>query len=390
MSANGGKDLNKVSLIVSDLAGGGVIRAFLLAQAIEKLNYAVEIVGFLSNGEIYALPNYPLIVKSIRNQHYPGFLKSAWQLIRQIEGDILYALKPKPSSFGVAWLKKVIRQNPLLLDMDDWEMSWHGGDDWRYRPSLKQFYRDTLKPGGQLRNPDHPLYVNWMEGVISQADAVTIDTHFLQQRFGGTYVPNGKDTDWFNPEDYDAEQSRELYGLADFHVLMFPGAPRPHKGVEDVLEALNQLGNPRLRLVIVGGSPYDNYDQTLIDRWGNWIIKLPRYSVQQMPSVLAAAHAVVVPQRDTLTARAQFPLKITDGMSMAKPVISTFVGDIPEILGGTGYLVDPGAPEQLAEKIQWLFFNIEEAQHQGKRARQRCVERYSIQAMASQLAAVLP
>ena len=39
-------------------------------------------------------------------------------------------------------------------------------------------------------------------------------------------------------------------------------------------------------------------------------------------------------------ARAQFPLKLTDGMAMAKPVLSTRVGDILEILSDTGYIVD--------------------------------------------------
>jgi glycosyltransferase involved in cell wall biosynthesis len=108
-----------------------------------------------------------------------------------------------------------------------------------------------------------------------------------------------------------------------------------------------------------------------------------------MPDVIAAAHIVVVPQRDTPETRAQFPLKLTDGMAMAKPVLSTRVGDIPEILGETGYLVDPESPEQLAEKIKFIFENIEEANKQGSKARERCVEKYSLEAMASTLAEII-
>jgi glycosyltransferase involved in cell wall biosynthesis len=108
-----------------------------------------------------------------------------------------------------------------------------------------------------------------------------------------------------------------------------------------------------------------------------------------MPEVVAAAHVVIVPQRDEMATRAQFPLKLTDGMAMAKPVLATRVGDIPKILGGTGYLVDPDSPQQIAEKIEWIFEHPEEANERGKRARERCVELYSIDAMSAILSEVI-
>lgn len=108
-----------------------------------------------------------------------------------------------------------------------------------------------------------------------------------------------------------------------------------------------------------------------------------------MPAVIAAADIVVVPQRDTPAAQAQFPLKLTDGMAMAKPILSTQVGDIPEILGDTGYLVDSDCFEQLATQIQWIFSHPQEAAIQGARARKRCVEHFSIDTMATLLSTVI-
>ena len=379
----------KVSLVVSDLSGGGAVRAFLLAQVLKKLNYQVEVVGFQFGQELYAAPPDGIAVQSVPGGNYPQVLKAASQLLKKIDGDIIYAVKPKPTSFGLSLLKKLQTRRPLLLDMDDWELSWHGGDDWNYRPSLKQLYRDLFKQNGQLRHPDHALYVKWTEQIVDRADAVTIDTQFLKNRFGGVYLPNGKDTDLFNPHSYDPKTVRKQYGLSEYKTLMFPGAPRPHKGVEDVLVALDQLNDPSLRLVIIGGSPYDNYDDTLIDRWGRWIIKLPKQPVEKMPEIVSAAHVVVVPQRDTLTAQAQFPLKLTDGMAMAKPILSTNVGDIPDILNHTGYLVAPNSPNQLADKIKWIFNNFEEASDRGLQARKRCVELYSVDAMAAILSSVI-
>jgi glycosyltransferase involved in cell wall biosynthesis len=373
----------KVSLVVSDFSGGGAIRAFLLARVLLKLNYQVEVVGFQFGKDLYAIPPRDIPIHPISGTKYPQILTVVPKLLEKMDGDILYAVKPKPTSFGLALLDQLRTRRPVFLDMDDWEMSWHGGDDWQYRPSLKQWYRDIFKSNGQLREPDHPLYVKWMEGWVSRADAITVDTAFLQRRFGGVYLPNGKDTELFDPQHYDPEICRSRYGLSDYRVLMFPGAPRPHKGVEDVLVALDLLNEPDLRLAIVGGSPYDDYDDRLMERWGRWIVKLPRRAVEAMPEMVAAAHLVVVPQRDTLAAIAQFPLKLTDGMAMAKPILSTRVGDIPDILADTGFLVDPNSPEQIAEKIQWIFANLEMANDRARQARHRCVEYYSIDAMAN-------
>lgn len=379
----------KISILVPDLSGAGVIRGYLLAQALKLLNCQVKIFGFLFGKELYALPAFDVEIVSAIGTNYPEFISRAQHLLEQVEGEIIYAIKPKPTSFGLSLLKKLPTRCRVILDIDDWELSWHGGDLWGYHPTPKQFARDIFKKDGGLRHPDHPLYLKWMESLICRADAITTHTQFLKQRFGGVYLPNGKDTSLFDPHQYDPETSRIRYSLAEYRVLMFPGAPRPHKGLEDLLTALDLLNDPEIRLAIVGGNPYDNYEDQLMEKWGRWIVKMPKYPIKIMPEVVAAAHAVVVPQRDTLTAVAQFPLKLTDGMAMAKPVLSTRVGDIPEILGETGFLVDPSSPEQLAQQIQWIFQNQMAASDRGLKARERCVEKYSLQAMASILSEVI-
>jgi glycosyltransferase involved in cell wall biosynthesis len=386
----------KVSILVSDLSsagagrwGGGGVRSFLLAQALQKLEYQVEILGFVFGSEPAVIPQSEIPVSYVVGYNYPQFLGSASQLLKKLDGDIIYAMRPKPTTFGLSLLKKLKTHKPVILDIDDWELSWHGGEKWQYRPSLKQFARDIFKADGALRYPDHPLYLKWVEGMGQNANAITIHTQFLKERFGGVYLPNGKDTNLFNPDRYNPEESRARYGLSGYKILMFPGAPRPYKGVEDVLMALDILNEPDLRLVIVGGSPYDDYDIQLMEKWGRWIIKLPKYPAAEMPDIVAAAHVVVVPQRNTPAALAQFPLKLTDGMAMAKPVLATRVGDIPEILGGNGYLVDSASPEQIAEQIQAIFQNLDSANERGRKARERCVKYYSVDTMSSTLSQVL-
>ncbi|AVH70464.1 glycosyltransferase family 4 protein [Nostoc sp. 'Lobaria pulmonaria (5183) cyanobiont'] len=379
----------KVSILTPNFSKGGIDRAYLLSQIFKKLNYEVEVLGFLFGKNIYPEPPSDLAIFCLPGCNYPQLFGSVRQILNKIDGDIICAVKPKPTSYGVALINKIRSHRPVILDIDDWELSWYGGDEWQYRPNLKQLARELLKKEGALRNPDHPLYLKWMESLINHADAITADTQFLLNRFGGIYIPNGKDTCLFDPQKYDPQISRQKYGLAEYRVLMFPGAPRPHKGLEDVLIALDQLQESDFRLVIVGGNPYDNYDEQLIERWGQWIIMLPQTSIEQMPEVVAAAHIVVVPQRDTSVARAQFPIKLMDGMAMAKPVLATRVGDIPEILDEVGYLVDPASPEQIAEQIKLIFQDLETANEVGKKARNRCLEKYSVEKMASTMESVI-
>ncbi|BAZ38181.1 group 1 glycosyl transferase [Calothrix sp. NIES-4101] len=385
----------KISILVSDLSSagagrwGGAVRSFLLAQALRKLDYQVEILGFVFGDEPAVMPKSEISISNFAGYKYPKFISSASHLLKKIDGDIIYAMRPKVTTFGLSMLQRLKTHRPIILDIDDWELSWHGGEEWKYRPSLKQFFRDTIKSDGALRHPDHPFYIHWMEGMVNRADAITIHTQFLQKKFGGAYVPNGKDTELFNPAHYNPELSRERHRISQYRILMFPGAPRPYKGVEDILMALDILNQPDLRLVIVGGSPYDDYDAQLMEKWGRWIIKLPKYPSNMMPEIVSAAHIVVVPQRDTPASLAQFPLKLTDGMAMAKPILATKVGDIPEILGGTGYLVEPSCPEQIAEQIQSIFHCMEEAIEKGKMARERCIKHYSVDAMSTKLSQVI-
>lgn len=371
----------KITVIAPDLSGGGTTRVYLIANALQQLGCEVTVVGFQFAHKLYPLPPSNLNVCAIPTSRSLKYLVNLSRLLPQIKGDIIYAIKPRPTSLGTALLKKLTSRQPVLVDIDDWEMSWFEP----YRPSPKQLIRDVLKSDGALHNPEHPLHLEWMENLVATANGVTVTTQFLKQRFGGHYLPNSKDTTVFDPANHDPLASRQKYGLSAYRVLMFPGTARPHKGLEDILIALDQLNQPDFRLVIVGGRKPDSYEDDLFERWGRWLIKLPRFTIDEMAEVVSAAHVVVVPQRNVATAKAQFPLKLTDGMAMAKPILATTVGDIPDILGGTGYLIPPSAPEQIAAQLTAIFQNIEAANQRGLLARARCIEHYSIKSMVGRL-----
>ncbi|MDT8388649.1 MAG: glycosyltransferase [Thiogranum sp.] len=375
-------------------------RAYALAQALAHTGYDVEISGLkLTAGPLYPVPPSSVNVKQI-NSHSRlfGLLRLAFAL----DGDIVYAIKPRLSSYGVALLKRRLSGTPVVLDIDDWEMAEMAP---HIRPPGKKASRPRsprsfgtrvagrarrmLRNGLRWLDPADVRYLRWLDKTICSADAITVNTRLLHIRYGGTYVPQCKDTGIYDPDKYDPESSRRRYGLSDYIVLMFPGTARPHKGLEDILTAMDALQNRNARLVIVGGrSCCESYVAQLMQRWSHWIVRLPSFPQEQMPEIVAAAHVIVVPQRDTGIARAQFPMKLTDGMAMAKPILATSVGDIPEILGSCGYLVAPSSPEQLTRVLKRILEQPQAATTRGNQARERFLRCYSLGAVGPVLSGV--
>ena len=73
---------------------------------------------------------------------------------------------------------------------------------------------------------------------------------------------------------------------------------------------------------------------------------------------------------------------------MAKPIIATNVSDIPEILDGCGWIVEPENPRQLAETIKYVFDHPVEAKERGEKAGEKCVKEYSWEMMEKKLIAI--
>ncbi len=76
-------------------------------------------------------------------------------------------------------------------------------------------------------------------------------------------------------------------------------------------------------------------------------------------------------------------------MAMAKPIIGTRVSGIPEVLGESGWIVEPGNPERLSESIRYVFDHKREAAEKGLVARERCIKNYSYQAMEKEILSVV-
>lgn len=365
----------KISVLAFDLSDNATGRADLLARLLAP-RWEVEVIGPRFGESVWppaldgAVVHRAVAVGGARR--YPRFARLWGELLARADGDVLYASKPRPTSYGTALLARRRRRRPLLLDIDDWEVGFfRRGGAW-----------GTLGRALNLANPNGLPWTWLMERLTGSADTITVASRFLQRRFGGTLIPHVRDTEAWDPARHDRAQARARLGLGGERVVMFLGTPRGHKGVDDLVEAVGTLGGD-VRLVLVGADPRAEAGR----RWAArpWVRLIGAIPFDEVPRYLMAADAVAVPQRATSDTVGQVPAKIFDAMALARPIVSTAVSMIPEILQDCGVLVPPGDVVALATGLRRLLDDPASAQELGRRARARCQAHYSFTAARAAL-----
>jgi glycosyltransferase involved in cell wall biosynthesis len=370
----------RFSILAPNLSGNNLGRAYLLARVLQR-NYEVEILGPIFSERIWPpVDDGKVPYVTAPGRDLPTFIGSAHYLLQRISGDILYAVKPRPTSFGIGLIYRWTKGVPLLLDIDDWDIFGEYNSN-----------RITRLVRGILRLPNlyNNLYLHLMEQFIPRANAITVVSKGLQARFGGVILPHGRDTDALDPSIYDRERLRARCDLIGKYVLMFLGTPRPHKGLEDVIEAMRLCDIPNLYFVIVGVDRKDPYTTKLQAYQEPRLRLIEMQPWSAIPEFLSMADAVVLAQRPLPFSQAQVPAKVFDAMSMAKPIIATKVGDLPAILHGCGVLIPPDDTQALADAIHHLYEHPEKAKQLGFKARERCQHRYSWNVMEEILEKVI-
>jgi glycosyltransferase involved in cell wall biosynthesis len=158
--------------------------------------------------------------------------------------------------------------------------------------------------------------------------------------------------------------------------------------VEDLAKAVADISRDDLSLLVVGAdeSAYTDSVRTI---GGESAIIRGRQPFDEIPKWIAAADIVAIPQRETPQTRGQIPAKVFDAMAMAKPVVATDVNDLPDVLDNCGRIVAPDSSNELREAILDLVEHPSLRSDLGRAARQRCIDKYSYDALAPVLADVI-
>jgi glycosyltransferase involved in cell wall biosynthesis len=157
-------------------------------------------------------------------------------------------------------------------------------------------------------------------------------------------IPNGVDLEAFSPVPMPPEEPPSVTVVANLH---------PYKGHDLFLRAFRLVADvlPSARATFVGDGPERSRLRALAGEIGlSDAVAFAGQVLDPRPHV-AAAHVVA------LTSQHEgFPNALLEAMAMARPVIATRVGGIPELVrdGEEGFLTGPEAPE-IADRVLVLL-----------------------------------
>lgn len=189
----------------------------------------------------------------------------------------------------------------------------------------------------------------WISRVmLSLADGFVV--HSIEHEHAVRAVHPGKPTARYTIPPYESFPfaKGELPKRGRLELLFF-GLIRPYKGVDLLIKALEELGDERVFLTVVG-EPWSDPDEIIhaAAKAPNIELHLAYSSEEAVAEYFARADMVVLPYRSATGSAVA-----SVAAFYAKPILATRVGGLPEVVsdGETGVLVPPNDVDALRTAI---------------------------------------
>lgn len=237
-------------------------------------------------------------------------------------------------------------------------------------PFVHTFHTLGRAKNASLRSLDDPEPDSRLAGearVIGAADAIVASTpeerRWLIELYQASperihLILPGVDHDSFKPAHKEVAKAR--LGLSGKKTLLFVGRLQPLKAADTAIRAIGKLVEDRriapdqARLLIIGGASGESGNgeparlQALAMELGveSSVVLLPSQPHQSLPAFFQAADVSLVPSYTET-----FGLVALEAQASGVPVVASAVGGLRTIVcdGATGYLVNPGSPEEFAD-----------------------------------------
>ncbi|WP_406495373.1 DUF3492 domain-containing protein [Streptomyces sp. NBC_01604] len=183
---------------------------------------------------------------------------------------------------------------------------------------------------------------------------------------------------------------------ADPHTLVWIGRVEPAKDLVSLLHAFTEIRKeePKTRLRIVGapsgseGTAYLGHCKALAAQLfpdeadgphavGDNPVSFEEIGGPELPTLADAYAAGAVTVLSSVVEG--FPISLVEAMFCGRATVSTDVGAVVEVIGGTGLVVPPRNPRALAEACVALLRDTERRERLGAAARARALELFTVE-----------
>jgi len=192
-----------------------------------------------------------------------------------------------------------------------------------------------------------------------------------------TVIPSAVDLERFRP-GLDVASLRADLHLEGKRILVFTGRLVPHKGVDVILQALTQLPEDVV-LVVIGSGPRLSSLVSLARRLDvvDRVRFCPAVSDEDLPRFLALGDVFVFPSQNRLEG---FGLVVAEAMAVGLPVVVADMPGVREVIepGKEGLLAEPLIAADLADKVRILLDDPSLAHRMGRAGRDRAESLYAL------------
>lgn len=308
---------------------------------------------------------------------FSGALRSGWDLwntalrvhwAKAQNFDIVHSFESRPVCIYPALAIRKHKRIPIVLDWADW-LGTGGSIEERKNPLVRFFLR-----------PFEDYYESHFR---SKVEGATVINSLLYKKAIQAGVPKEKILQLPNGSDtsgilqLDKTEARNVLGLKqNTFIIGHIGTIFENDGklMTAAFEAvLNRI--PNTLLLLIGKSPFD---VKKFSKHNNSIIQTGWVEESMLNYWLSAMDIGWLPMVDSNANRGRFPLKFHDYMAAGKPIVSTNVGDICQLMEdhSFGRVVEP-VPQALAEATINLHDNPDVLSRMGDEARLMAETRFS-------------
>ncbi len=286
--------------------------------------------------------------------------------LEAFQPDVIHAMDHRSDAIAVlAARRKSIPAVASFFGWTNWQdTSWRGyiypTVDRLLMRNLKRVIVDSHHIGDQIRAPEGHVAV----------------------------IPNGVDTNRFDPDKTPAPYKQTWFGRDDITLVGTVGRVHPNKGHLELADAAARLlkTNPNTRFAIIGEPPpgFEDYGaelrQKITDTGMGDQFLVTNIPSSEIPKAIASFDITVLPSYlESLS------YVMLESMAMKTPVISSRVGGHGELIesGRNGILIEAGDVDALVQSLESLIGDPTLRHQIGLAGHETMMARYSVDSMVA-------
>ena len=375
-------------VIAWDVGHNPLGRAYMLAEVLERIVRNVVLIGFQfprfgrAIWEPVRRAGFPIV--TLPTADLPGILAIWERIAANFAPDIVFACKPRLPSLQLAAMIRQRARCPVVLDVDDHELSFFDAATPMSPSSLSRVESSS----DESPQPYERVWTQVAHGLMGSADQMVVSNTALQREFGGAIVPHVRDETAFDPALYEPSECRARFGIPpSAKVVLFLGTARAHKGLEALARAVGSIKDSSYRLVVVGAIADKRVIDHLHEMSSGRLILIPNQPFSKIPEILSCSNVVCLPQDPSSPiSRYQLPAKAIDAIAMGVPLLVTPTESMRSLISEG--LATPVDPRRLTEAIVSAAED-RRTEHTKRKQRELYLSKYSYGAAAETLHTII-